>query len=202
MPDMPTPPQPESWIPGDRYYVQLALGQVHGVLHRVVLDADFWLPPPGEAGSGSLTVDDLLAAYLEACRQLGTVQAALNTGAHDLPLANRGFSGAQLKAKLKGFWQAVKHYARATTNNVSAYVERMQSALGWCGTIVGSVSTAFEEELKSIPGAAAAAEAVKEFIELLQHAAGSSGDNSPTPSEKSESGDQRRSKRKIDPSDG
>lgn len=186
MPDMPSPPQPESWIPGDRYYVQLALGQVHGVLHRVVLDADFWLPSPGEAESGSLTVDDLLAAYLEACRQLGTVQAALNTGAHDRPLASRGFSGAQLKAKLRGFWQAVKRYAAATKNSVSAYVARMQSALAWSGTIVGSVSTAFEKELENIPGAAAAAEAVKEFIELLQHAAVSSGDNSPAPSGKKE----------------
>jgi hypothetical protein len=198
---MPTPPQSESWVPSDRYYVQLALGQVHGVLHRVVLDADFWLPPPGEAGSGSLTVDDLLDAYLEACRQLGTVQAALNTGAHDRPLASRGFSGAQLKAKLKGFWQAVKRYATASKNSVSAYVGRMQSALGWCGTIVGSVSTAFEEELKNIPGAAAAAEAVKEFIELLQHAAESFADNSPTASAKSEPGDQGRGKRKIDLND-
>ena len=182
MPDVPTPPPSESWIPSDRYYVQLALGQVHGVLHRVVLDADFWLPPPGDSGSESLTANDLRAAYLEACRQLGTVQAALNTGAHDRPLADRGFSGAQLKAKLKGFWQAVKRYTTASRNSVSAYIGRMQSALGWCGTIVGSVSTAFEEELKNIPGAAAAAEAVREFIEVLQHAAESSEDKSPTPS--------------------
>jgi hypothetical protein len=195
---MPTPPQSESWIPSDRYYVQLALGQVHGVLHRVVLDGGLWLPPPGEAGSESLTVDDLVAAYLEACSQLGTVQAALNTGAHDRPLASRGFSGAQLKAKLKGFWQAVKRYATASKNNMSAYLVRMQSALGWSGTILGSVSAAFEEELKNTPGAAAAAEAVKEFIELLQHAAESSGDNSPTPTAKNEAGGQGRGNRKID----
>jgi hypothetical protein len=79
-----------------------------------------------------------------------------------------------------------------------AYLVRMQSALGWSGTILGSVSTAFEEELKNIPGAAAAAEAVKEFIELLQHAAESTGDNSPTPSVKSEPGGQGRGNRKID----
>jgi hypothetical protein len=182
--------------------VQLALGQVHGVLHRVVLDADFWLPPPGEAGAESLTVDDLLAAYLEACRQLGTVQAALNTGAHDRPLANRGFSGAQLKAKLKGFWQAAKRYATASKNSTSEYLGRMQAALGWCGTIFGSVSTAFEKELENVPGAAAAAEAVREFIEVLQHAAESSGDNSPTPSAKSEPGGQGGGKRKVDLNDG
>jgi hypothetical protein len=180
---MSTPSQTESWVPSDRYYVQLALGQAHGVLHRAVLDADFWLPPRGESESESLTADDLLAAYLETCRQLGTVQAALNTGAHDRPLANRGFSGAQLRAKLKGFWQAVKRYATASKNNL--YLGRMQSALAWSGTIVGSVSKAFEEELKHIPGAAAAAEAVKEFIELLQHVAESSRENSPTSSAKS-----------------
>ena len=198
MPDIPTPPQSESWIPSDRYYVQLALGQVHGILHRAVQDAPLWLPP-GEAGS--LTVDDLLAAYLEACSQLGTAQAALNTGVHDGRLAERGFSGAQIKAKLKGFWQAVKRYATASTRNMSAYLERMQSALGWSGTIVGSVSTAFEEELKNIPGGAAAAEAVKEFIEVLQHAAESSGDNSSSTSGKNEPVDQGRGKRKIDLND-
>ena len=174
MPDT-KPPQPEPWIPSDRYYVQLALGQVHGVLHRAVLDADVWLPSP-KAASGSLTGDDLQAAYLEACFQLGTVQAALNTGAHDQPLASRGFSGAQLKAKLKGFWRAVKSYAAVSTNSMTEYIGRMHSALGWCGTIVGSVSTAFEEELKKIPGAAAAAEAVKEFIEMLEHSGESFGD--------------------------
>src|SRR5690348_13854158 len=57
------PPLSESWVPSDRYYVQLALGQIHGVLHRAVLDANVWLPSPEEAGA--LTVDDLLAAYLE-----------------------------------------------------------------------------------------------------------------------------------------
>jgi hypothetical protein len=195
---MPTPPQTESWIPSDRYYVQLALGQVHGVLQRAVLDADFWLPPRGESDPGSLTVDDLLAAYLEACRQLGTVQAALNTGAHDRPLADRGFSGAQLRAKLKGFWQAVKRYATASKNSVGVYVERMQSALAWSGTIFGSVSKALEEELKQIAGAAAAAEAVKEFIEVLQHVAESSKNNSATSSAKSEPGNEGRGKRKID----
>jgi hypothetical protein len=174
----PTPPPPEPLVPGDRYYVQLALGQVHGILHRAVSDADIWLPGRTDEPGIWLTVDDLEAAYLEACRQLGTVQAALNTGAHDERLAGVGFSGAQLKAKLKGFWQAVQSYATATTSSVRNYISRMRPALGWCGTIVGSVSAALEKEIEKIPGASAAAEALKEFIELLQHAAeGVSPDN-------------------------
>jgi hypothetical protein len=194
----PPPPQPESWPPSDRYFVQLTLGQIHGVLHRIVLDADFWLP---RAREGGISIDDLDAAYLEACRQLGTVQAALNTGASDRPLSSRGFSGAQLKAKLKGFWQAVTQYATVAKNNVGTYLGCMKSALGWSGTIVGSVATAFEEEIKQVPGAAAAAEALKEFIELLHNAAEAPASNAATPSATADSPDQGRGKRKTEVND-
>jgi hypothetical protein len=160
--------------------VQLALGQVHGILHRAVSDAGVWLPSRTDGSGVWLTVDDLQAAYLEACRQMGTVQAALNTGAHDKQLAGVGFSGAQLKAKLKGLWHAVHRYASATTSSVRNYLSRMRPALGWCGTIVGSVSAALAKEIEKIPGASAAAEALKEFIELLQHAADSAAEGDST----------------------
>ena len=188
MPETP-PPEPEFSIPNDRYYVQLALGQVHGVLHRAVVDAGIWLRST-EPSDAPLTAADLLAAYGEACHQIGAIQAGLNTGACDEALAGRGFSGAQLKAKLKGFWQAVKRYATANTQNIVDYLAQMQSTLGWCGSIVGSVTTALEAEIKKIPGGAAAAEGLKEFIELLQNAAESPSEKRipPSPISKKEPG--------------
>jgi hypothetical protein len=181
VPDTPTsPPHPESWIPNDRYYVQLALGQVHGVLHVAVREASFWLPRSPDPGDVSLTVADLEAAYDEACRQVGTIQAALNTGAYDERLPAVGFTGGQLIAKLKGLAQSIQKYGKAAKNSVVSYLSRMQPALGWCGTIVGSVSVALQKEIDKIPGASAAAEGLKEFIEVLQNAAESAKTNAPT----------------------
>jgi hypothetical protein len=170
VPDTPAPP--ESWVPNDRFYVQLALGQIHGVLHRAVLDAKVWLSQmPENVVNEALAPDDLVAAYVEACKQVGTIQAALNTGTYDESLASVGYSGGQLRIKLKGLWHAVRRYAGAATSNIKSYLARMQDALGWSGTIVGSVSKALEKEITHIPGASAAAEGLKEFIEVLQHAA-------------------------------
>ena len=194
MPDTPL----ESWIPNDRYYVQLALGQIHGVLHRAVLDAPVWLSQmPENVVNEALAPNDLVAAYVEACKQVGTIQAALNTGTYDESLASVGYSGGQLKVKLKGLWQSVRRYAGAATSNIKSYLVRMQDALGWSGTIVGSVSKALEKEITHIPGASAAAEGLKEFIEVLQHAAKSAhGGDGPTT--RAESANERPGKRKID----
>ncbi len=114
---------------------------------------------------------------------MGTVQAALNTGRCDHSLASRGFSGAQLKAKLKGFWGSIASYASATKETLAGYVGAMRSTLAWCETIVGSVTTALDEQIKSIPGGAAACEALREFIQLLQNAAESSGERKGQPSQ-------------------
>jgi hypothetical protein len=43
--------------------------------------------------------------------------------------------------------------------------------LRWSGTLLGSITTALNKEIDKVPGAAAAGEAIKEFVELLLNAA-------------------------------
>jgi len=169
VPEKPPPLPPGTDGQNNRQQVQAALGQVQGVVHRVVEDADWWLPLTGPADP-ALTAADLRAAYLEAGPQFGAGHASLNTGAHDEALHLVGFSGAQLAAKMKGLLSATQRYATAKTSNAREYLKRMRAALTWSGTIVASVSVAIQKETDKIPGASAALEGVKEFIEVLRNA--------------------------------
>ena len=154
-----------------RYDVQLVLGQSHGAIHHAVVNANIWLPIDPEG----LTREDLEAAYWEVCQEFGVLQAALNTGSFDERLLAAGLGGAQGAAKRKGFFAKVKALCRQVGGSAADFLARMRPALGWSSTIVGSVASALQGEAKRFPGAATAAEAIQEFIELLLNASESSG---------------------------
>jgi hypothetical protein len=171
---MPDEPRTESVqiVPEARRNAQLALGQIHGVLHRVViLDGEFWMPLRPNASRGELTPDDIKAAYVEVTHRIGHINAALNTGEYHETLEAVGFAGAQGDPKLKGWWGTLRAFGERTWKATRDYLARLKPTLGWAGMIVGSLSTALKKEIDKVPGAGAAAEAVKEFIELLGNTA-------------------------------
>jgi hypothetical protein len=147
------------------------LGQIHGVVTQATIETKWFEGPVGE---DELTAEDLRAARSEIDGHFGTVQAALNTGLYDQSLVGVGFAGAQGQAKVKGFRGAMKRFV-STAGNV---LGRLQGALRWSGTIVGSVTAALQKEIEKVPGAAFSVEAIKEYIEVLQNAAESSGGGS------------------------
>jgi hypothetical protein len=151
---------------------QLILGQIHGVLWLAVNDADYWLTPDSttEGGEPALTADDVRRAAAEIHGHFGTVHAALNTGKFDDRLLKVGMTGAQGHAKKKGFAPAIGRFFGDTRQTIQKYVSRLRSSLRWSGTLIGSITAALEEEIKNVPGAALAAEAIKEFIEVLLNA--------------------------------
>jgi hypothetical protein len=149
--------------------VQLMLGQIHGVVWLAVNDAEKWIEFESgeEVGEPPLTAGDLHRAALEVHPHFGVVQAALNTGAYDEDLVKAGLTGEQGQAKKKGFWRAAGQTLARPFRNVRDYAARFRKSLKWSGTIVGSVGSALKKEIEKVPGAAAAAEAIKEFIEVL-----------------------------------
>lgn len=163
---------PVQIVPEARRNAQLAIGQIHGVLHRVaIIDAELWTPLNSNAIEGELSRDDITAAFVEVTLDIGRVHAALNTGKYDEALAAVGFAGAQGNAKSKGWGRALREFAASSLKATGKYLSRVKTTLGWAGIIAGSLSTALKQEIDSIPGAGAAAEAVREFIELLQNSA-------------------------------
>ena len=147
---------------------QLILGQIHGVVWLAVSDAHHWLKQEEntEGGEPGLTPEDLQRAAVEVHPHFGTVHAALNTGKCDKGLLGVGMTGAQGQAKRKGFWPALSRFVRSTRQSIQDYVTRLRSGLRWSETLIGSIGAAVQE----VPGAAAAAEAIKEFLEVLLNA--------------------------------
>jgi hypothetical protein len=168
-----------------RREVQAALGQVHGALHLAVDRAESWLEP-NEAG---ITADDLRGAYSEVAQNFGALHASLNTGQHDTNLAKAGLAGAQGSAKLKGLRARLARLF--DVNGVkaagAAFVSRLVPVLKWATPFVGSVGSALQKESALLPGAAIAAESLKEFMELLLNTA-----PSPAPPPASVGTDKRR----------
>jgi hypothetical protein len=80
-----------------------------------------------------------------------------------------GITGAQGEAKRKGFWAALGRFF-AKGKAIRNYVARLRPSLRWSGTLVGSIIAALKKETERVPGAAAAGEAIKEFIEVLLNA--------------------------------
>ena len=157
-----------------RHEVQLLLGQIHGVVDRAVLDLDEWFIGESPPTDFDLTAADMRAAYVEVAPHFGTVQAALNTGDYDEALVAVGFGGAQMTPKKKGLWSKITKFVSKKASALGEYLQPLKGVLRWSGTVVGSVQAALEEEIKRVPGAATACEALKEYFEVLENAAESS----------------------------
>ena len=150
---------------------QLILGQIHGVVWMAAEEADIWLP--GQTATDNtepeLTADDIRQAAAEVHGHFGMVHAALNTGKYDEELARVGFTGAQGQAKRKGFLPAIGRFFAGGARALN-YVARLRGGLRWSATLIGSISAALKTEIERVPGAASAAEAIKEFVEVLLNA--------------------------------
>jgi len=155
-----------------RHDAQLVLAQVHGLVHLAVADVDSWLEAPQtEVDEVMVTPDDVRRAYTDVARHFGTVQAALNTGEYDDALRSGGLDGPEMTAKKKGFWGALRDFLRIGVEGRQRYLARLAPAVRWSSMLVGSIGAALGGEVKRIPGAAAAAEGVKEFLELISNLA-------------------------------
>ena len=152
--------------------VQLMLGQIHGIVWLAIRDADVWLPQReiADGDEPELTADDLRRAGAEVHEHFGRVHAALNTGKYDQRLVDVGLSGAQGQAKRKGFLPALGRFFASSPQAIRGYLSRLRGSLRWSSTLIGSITTALKEEVGRVPGAAAAAEAIKELIEVLLNA--------------------------------
>jgi hypothetical protein len=98
------------------------------------------------------------------------VHAALNTGKYDEALVRVGLTGAQGQVKRKGFLSAIGRFVVSKAQAIHTYVARLRGSLRWSGTLLGSITAALKEEIDRVPGASAAGEAIKEFIEVLLNA--------------------------------
>jgi hypothetical protein len=173
---MPSPESPNlsrAPLPREaRDEAQLMLGQIHGLVWLAVEEADTWLPPDyGENVEPELTANDIRAAALDVHPNFGIVHAAINSGAFDESLRRVGLAGAQGRAKKKGVLSALSRYFRIRRESVRSNLASLRDSLGWSATLLGSIKTALHAEIERVPGAAAAAEAIGEFVDLLSRAA-------------------------------
>ena len=151
---------------------QLILGQIHGLVWLAVDEVDTWLElqDQTENSEPELTADDIRRAGAEVHIHFGTVHAALNTGKYDTELVRVGITGAQGSAKRKGLVSALGRFFASKAKAIHTYVARLRGGLRWSGTLIGSITTALNKEIDRVPGAAAAGEAIKEFIDVLLNA--------------------------------
>ena len=151
---------------------QLLLGQIHGVVWLAVNDVDRWLRQgeTTEGGELELTADDVRRAAAEVHGHFAVVHAALNSGRFDEELVKVGMTGAQAQAKRKGFLPAIGRFFATKGKAIHSYVSHLRSSLRWSNTLIGSIAAALKKEIERVPGAGAAAEGIKEFIELLLNA--------------------------------
>ena len=80
-------------------------------------------------------------------------------------------TGAQGKAKKKGWWSSFSSYLTAKKEDVFERLSRMRGCLGWSSTTVGSISAILGEAKHLVPGAALAGESIREALELLSNVA-------------------------------
>src|SRR5947207_1647493 len=148
---------------------QLMLAQIHGAVWLAVNDVDSWIGSVAsqDFNEQELSADDIRNAAYEVHPHFGTLQAALNTGKYDRELVRVGISGAQGHAKRKGLGAAIGRLFGVPSK---AGASRVRGALRWGGTLIGSITAALKGEVERVPGAAAAGEAIKEFIEVLLNA--------------------------------
>ena len=171
--------------------VQLTLGQIQGVVWLAVNDAGVWLQArqSTESVEPELTADDLRRAGAEVHEHFGRVHAALSTGRYDESLLKVGLGGAQGQVKRKGSLADLARYVATRPQAIRSYLARLRSSLRWGSTLIGSITTALKEEVERVPGAAAAAEAIKEFLEVLLNATEPPEENPETPRTRQRSGE-------------
>lgn len=164
-----------------RNEAQLMLGQIHGLVSAAALEARDWLrqDPAASVSQVGMTNEDIGQAAEEIHANFGEVHAALNTGACDEQLLKVGMAGSQGRLKKKGLLAAIDKYFRAKKSAVSDRLVSIQDGLRWSATIIGSLGSAISKELERFPGAAAAAEGIREFLEVLDHAADAAEKKSP-----------------------
>ena len=172
---------------------QLLLGQIHGVVWLAVNDVDIWLPKgeTTEGGEPELTADDVRRAAAEVHSHFGVVHAALNSGRFDEELVKVGMTGAQGQAKRKGFLPAIRRFFTTKGQAIHNYVSQLRSSLRWSNTLIGSIAAALKKEIERVPGAGAAAEGIKEFIELLLNATEPTAGNEDIPPSQQRGGARR-----------
>src|SRR5258708_8103895 len=173
MPNYEPSGEPERPTPrGARDEAKLILGQIHGVVWHAVKDVEVWLKPEQTTTGGEpgLTPDDIRRAATEVHGHFGTVHAALNTGEYDEELARVGMTGDQGQAQRRGSRSAIGRFFTGLKRATQDYVARLRGSLRWSGTIIGSITAALKKEIERVRGAAAAGEAIKEFIEVLLNA--------------------------------
>ena len=127
---------------------QLFLAQLHGVLHRIIVqdgDRDYVLNEAAEEDWRAL-----LEAYLE-CEGFGQAQDALNSGEVDETLVRHAMDGKQGRFKFRGWLSRLRDFYRRAPSLPSA-----MRALGWANGIL--------ESLTGIPGVAQ----IKEITGLLE----------------------------------
>ncbi|HEY3625079.1 MAG TPA: hypothetical protein VGL00_02310 [Terracidiphilus sp.] len=147
----------------------MMLAQIHGAVWLAVNDVDSWIGFNASHNfpEQELSADDIRNAAYEVHPHFGTLQAALNTGKYDTELVRVGISGAQGYAKRKGLGAAL---GRLFGVRSKASASRVRGGLRWGGTLIGSITAALKGEVERVPGAAAAGEAIKEFMEVLLNA--------------------------------
>jgi hypothetical protein len=174
-----------------RNEAQLMLAQIHGTVWLAVNDVDSWIsnPATSEDPEPPLSADDIRGAAMEVHPHFGALHAALNTGRYDKELVKVGITGAQGSAKSKGLLAAM---GRLFGGRAKANASRVRGGLRWGETVIGSITSALKGEVERVPGAAAAGEAIKEFIEVLLNAT-EPGDAQEPPRPQAKSGRQARS---------
>jgi hypothetical protein len=173
MPNNELPTESEELTPRRaRDEAQLILGQIHGVISLAVNEVDRWLEKRDteETGEPELTADDIRRGGAEVHAHFGTVHAALNTGEYDEDLVRVGLTGAQGQMKRKGLLPAIARFCGTKAKEIRNYIARLRGSLRWSATLIGSITAALKKEIDRVPGAAAAGEAIKEFIEVLLNA--------------------------------
>jgi|SRR5215469_6379172 len=152
-----------------RAIAQRNLGMIHGVMSDVVSDVLPSLPTtPSTNYPVAILADDLNQAAMEVYVHVGTLQAALNTGQLDEGL-DASFGGAQGEVKEKSLLKGIVDYLASKAKSVRDYMSSRKEVLSLCSTLVGSIASAIPREFSNVPGASAAAEAIKEFVELLRN---------------------------------
>ena len=164
------PAQSSSSEDGARSDAQLFLAQLHGALHRIVVEdgaAEYW---PSQDRPQEW--DRLVAAYLE-CEGFGAAQDALNSGEHDEDLTREALTGNQGAFKFGGWRTRLRDFYNKQTPRLG-WARRL---LGWAGPILDS--------LAAIPGIGQ----IKEIVGLLDALLSEADEGGNRPSTASGAGD-------------
>jgi hypothetical protein len=134
---------------GARDDAQLFLGQLHGVLYRIVVVDGVRVYGYSEDGSGE-DWERLVAAYHE-CEGFGKAQDALNAGKEDEKLVDEALAGKQGEFKFKGWRSRLRAFYGHHPSLPMA-----RRVLGWASGLL--------ESLSGVPGVSQ----IKEIVGLVE----------------------------------